>query len=100
MIFEENFIFLRKLIKKYKSHNITEEEKNDFQRIFKIWCFNEISLFSLCIISGNYKLAELIIRNISEQDLKEVDLIQLTQFVKMLELPYFAYVRIDLLDLS
>lgn len=98
MIFEDNFAFLRTLIKRFKTKQATHTEQEFFKKIFRIWCFNEISLFSLCVISGNYRLADKIIRDVSVSEMKEVDTIQLTQFVKMLELPYFSYVRIELID--
>lgn len=57
MIFEDNFAFLRKLIKRARQNLLQPQEQEEFVKIFKIWCFNAVSLFSLCVISGLYSLA-------------------------------------------
>ena len=100
LVFENNFKFLRVLLKKIKTKKFENQDLEAFKNIFKMWCYHSISLFSLCIISGNYQFALEIIKEISLEELKEVDLLHLTQFVKMIELPYFAYIRIDLLDMD
>lgn len=98
LIFEEHFAFLRDLLAKVKSGQAGEEELNAFKDIVVFWCHDKISLFSLSIMSGKYKLAYDVINDFTKTAFGERQLLQLTMVVKMLELPYLSQVRIDLLD--
>ena len=96
--FEENFAFLRELFNKIKNDKATNEEKQSFKFVLQFWCYDKISLFSLCILAGKYSLAYKVISDFSNENLREKQLLQLTTVAKMLELPYYSQIRIDLLD--
>lgn len=96
----KSFSFLKKFIKRVKNNDITVEEKEHFQLIMEIWTHHSISMFSLCIASGKYKMAHYIILKIAQEEIKKIDIEQFQLFVEMLELPYFSYIRIDLLKFN
>lgn len=100
LIFEENFKFLRDLLKAVKYQRASEKELTLYKEVFSIWIYHDLSFFSLCILSGNYRQAyETLVENFTDEP-SERDLLQLSEFVKTLELPYLSYIRVDLLDLK
>jgi hypothetical protein len=94
LVFEESFSFLRQLILKVKRNQITEEEKEIFTKVFNFWAKDDLSILVLALISGNYKLFYKLIITISNRELNEVDLVAFTKIVTLLELSYFAYIRL------
>jgi hypothetical protein len=92
--FEESFSFLRKLILKVKRDQVNEEEKQIYKQIFSFWSKDDLSILVLALISGNYKLFYKLIITISNRELNEVDLVAFTKIVTLLELSYFAYIRL------
>lgn len=100
LIFEENFKFLRDLLKAVKYQRATDKEFALFKEVYSIWMYHDLSFFSLCVLSGNYRQAyETLVENFTNEP-SERDLMQLSEFVKTLELPYLSYIRVDLLDLK
>lgn len=97
---DKSFTFLRKFIKRVKTENIAVQEKEYFRIIMETWACHPISMFSLCIASGKYKMAHYIILKIAQDEIKKMDIEQFQLFVEMLELPYFSYIRIDLLKFN
>ncbi len=100
VIFEENFKFVRDLFKEIRNNQATNQHLLTFKEIFQLWCCDPISLFGLCLMAGTYRLAFEVIFDHCSGDLHEKELIQLTNVVKMIELPYFSQIRMDLLDLT
>lgn len=98
VVFEENFVFVRNLLKAIKTDASSLAEKQYFKEILQFWCHDNISLFSLSIMAGRYELAHKIISQLAMKNVTEKQLLQLTMVVKMLELPYSSQIRIDLLD--
>lgn len=98
VIFEENFRFVRDLLKDVRNKNATSQQLLTFKEIFLLWCYDPISLFGLCLMAGIYQIAFEVIYDHCSDDLHERELIQLTNVVKMIELPYFSQIRMDLLD--
>jgi len=100
VIFEENFRFVRDLLKDVRNRSATPQQILTFREIFRLWCYDPISLFGLCLMAGIYQIAFEVIYDHCSDDLHERELIQLTNVVKMIELPYFSQIRMDLLDLQ
>lgn len=94
--FENSFTFLRRLIYKYKTGNLCENEKEIYEKVFVFWAHYDMSMMVFSIISGNYQLFYELIIKISSRELDEIDLLALTKFVTFLELPQFAYIRLGI----
>lgn len=99
-ISDHSFAFLRDFIKKVKIGKLTPAENTHFLKIVELWSLNNMASFGLCIASGKYKMAYSIIVWIAQNEIKKHDIDQLHTFIMMLEAPYFAYTRIDLLKFN
>lgn len=69
-----------------------------FASLFQSWCHNSPSALSLCLLTSNYELAYLIIKNLAEQEVTFQLLTQLDVLVQLLESPIFLKLRLQLLE--
>lgn len=69
-----------------------------FATLFKSWCFNPPSAIALCLLTSNYELSYLIIKNLSELEVTSQLLTQLDVLIQLLELPIFIKLRLQLLE--
>ncbi|RCK63316.1 Vacuole morphology and inheritance protein 14 [Candida viswanathii] len=85
--------------KKLKNLDSTKlEDWQLFASLFQSWCHNAPSAISLCLLTSNYELSFLIIKNLSELEVTSQLLIQLDVLVQLLELPIFMKLRLNLLE--
>lgn len=85
--------------KKLKNLDSTKlEDWQLFASLFQSWCHNPPSAISLCLLTTNYELSFLIIKNLSELEITSQLLIQLDILVQLLELPIFMKLRLNLLE--
>ncbi|EDO18729.1 hypothetical protein Kpol_1055p86 [Vanderwaltozyma polyspora DSM 70294] len=69
-----------------------------FNTLFKWWCYNPVSVISLCLVSENYDLAYSVLQAYVNYDLGLSDLVQLDVLVQLLESPVFTRMRLQLLE--
>jgi vacuole morphology and inheritance protein 14 len=69
-----------------------------FATLFQSWCHNAPSALLLCLLTSNYELAFLIIKNLGETEIDFELLTQLDILVQLLELPIFVKLRLQLLE--
>lgn len=69
-----------------------------FATLFQSWCHLATLALSLCLLTSNYELAYLIIKNISEQEVSYQLLMHLDILVQLIELPIFLKLRMQLLE--
>lgn len=81
--------------------NFDLSEKNDwslFSTLFQCWSYNVPSALSLCLLTSNYELAYLIIKNLAETEVSFQLLTQLDVLVQLLESHIFLKLRLQLLE--
>ncbi|CAO0797422.1 unnamed protein product [Mucor circinelloides] len=77
-------------------------EHKDNQRLFnalyRSWCHNAVSAFSLCLLSQVYEHAANMLQIFAELEITVNMLIQVDKLVQLLESPVFTYLRLQLLE--
>lgn len=86
----------RKKLKNLDVYKI--EDWNLFASLFQSWCHSPPSALSLCLLSSNYELSYLIIKNLAELEVTFQLLTQLDILVQLLETPIFLKLRLQLLE--
>ncbi|EGW33874.1 uncharacterized protein SPAPADRAFT_148054 [Spathaspora passalidarum NRRL Y-27907] len=85
--------------KKLKNLDVYKlEDWQLFASLFQSWCHNAPSALSLCLLTSNYELAFLIIKNLSESEVTFQLLTQLDVLIQLLESPIFLKLRLQLLE--
>ena len=85
--------------KKLKSLDVYKlEDWALFATLFQSWCHNSPSALSLCLLTSNYELGYLIIKNLSELEMTFKLLTELDVLVQLLESPIFLKLRLQLLE--
>lgn len=69
-----------------------------FSTLFQSWCHNAPSALSICLLTSNYELAFLIIKNLGEMEVNYQLLAQLDILIQLLETPIFLKLRLQLLE--
>ncbi|RLV86742.1 Vacuole morphology and inheritance protein 14 [Meyerozyma sp. JA9] len=81
-----------------KLKNLGLDDWNLFATLFKSWCHNPACALSLCLLTSQYELGFLIIKNLSESEVNLQLLTQLDVLVQLLESPIFLKLRLQLLE--
>lgn len=90
---------LQDLRKKLKNLDIYKSEDWVlFSSLFQSWCHNAPSAISLCLLTSNYELSFLIIKNLAELEVTFQLLTQLDILVQLLESHIFLKLRLQLLE--
>lgn len=85
--------------KKLKSLDVYKlDDWQIFATLFQSWCHNAPLALSLCLLTSNYELAYLIIKNISELEVTYQLLVQLDILIQLIESPIFLKLRLQLLE--
>ncbi|CAO3661294.1 unnamed protein product [Rhizopus stolonifer] len=69
-----------------------------FNTLYKSWCHNAISAFSLCLLAQTYEHASNMLQTFAELEITVNLLIQVDKLVQLLESPVFTYLRLQLLE--
>lgn len=69
-----------------------------FSTLFKAWCHSPAAALLLCLLTGNYNLAYLIVQRLAEYEVTFTLLSQVDVLVQLLELPVFTKLRLQLLE--
>lgn len=107
----DDIIFVRMMIQILSTNLITASEVESlrkklrsgdegmfFRTLFKAWCYNPVSVISLCLVSENYEMAYSVLQAFANYDLSLNDLVQLDVLVQLLESPVFTRMRLQLLE--
>ncbi|CRG87728.1 hypothetical protein PISL3812_04748 [Talaromyces islandicus] len=69
-----------------------------FIALFRSWCHNAVSTFSLCLLAQAYEQAYNLLQIFAELEMTVNMLIQIDKLVQLLESPVFTYLRLQLLE--
>ncbi|KAL5337921.1 vacuolar protein 14 C-terminal Fig4p binding-domain-containing protein [Aspergillus crustosus] len=69
-----------------------------FVTLFRSWCHNAVSTFSLCLLAQAYEQAYNLLQVFAELEMTINMLIQIDKLVQLLESPVFTYLRLQLLE--
>ncbi|KAI9336373.1 vacuolar protein 14 C-terminal Fig4p binding-domain-containing protein [Obelidium mucronatum] len=69
-----------------------------FAVLYRCWCHNPISTFTLCLLSQAYEHAASLLPLFSELEITVQFLIQVDKLVQLIESPVFTYLRLQLLE--
>ncbi|KAI8997013.1 vacuolar protein 14 C-terminal Fig4p binding-domain-containing protein [Pilobolus umbonatus] len=76
----------------------TKENQRLFNVLYKSWCHNAVSAFSLCLLAQVYEHAANMLQVFAELEITVNMLIQVDKLVQLLESPVFTYLRLQLLE--
>ena len=65
--------------------------------MYRLWANDPVSCVSLCMLSQKFKLASKILQVMSVSTLEMDSLIHLSQISKMIDMPHYSFVRMQLL---
>ena len=72
-----------------------------FAALFRCWCHNPVSTFSLCLLAQAYDLSFALVKRFSQmEDVTVGFLMQIDKLVYLLESPIFVHLRLQLLDVE
>ena len=75
---------LRNLLKDIKN-TTKEEDKQFFEKLFKIWCINPVSCLILCLIAEDFELSFHLLNKFGEIKLTQENYLEYAQLVNVLE---------------
>ncbi|KAL4798573.1 vacuolar protein 14 C-terminal Fig4p binding-domain-containing protein [Aspergillus venezuelensis] len=76
----------------------SREGQTFFVALFRSWCHNAVSTFSLCLLAQAYEQAYNLLQVFAELEMTINMLIQIDKLVQLLESPVFTYLRLQLLE--
>ncbi|KAJ5733885.1 hypothetical protein N7493_002671 [Penicillium malachiteum] len=76
----------------------SREGQTLFLTLFRSWCHNAVSTFSLCLLAQAYEQAYNLLQIFAELEMTVNMLIQIDKLVQLLESPVFTYLRLQLLE--
>lgn len=85
---------LRKRLRNLES----KEGQTLFVALFRSWCHNAVSTFSLCLLAQAYEQAYNLLQTFADLEMTVNMLIQIDKLVQLLESPVFTYLRLQLLE--
>lgn len=77
---------------------IQNPESDLFGSLFEIWASDPISCISLSLLAGRYRLASQLVLLMSLANMKVGMLVRLAQIAKLLDMPHYARLRMQLLQ--
>ncbi|UZO23063.1 uncharacterized protein OCT59_015409 [Rhizophagus irregularis] len=111
---EEDIEFASNMVQNLNSILITTPELSDlrkrlknletkdgqmlFTALYKSWCHNPVSTFSLCLLAQAYEHAANLLQSFADLDITVNLLIQIDKLVQLIESPVFTYLRLQLLE--
>ncbi|KAJ5082924.1 Protein VAC14 [Penicillium argentinense] len=111
---EEDIEFASIMVQNLNNNLITAPELSDMRKrlrnldskegqlffvaLFRSWCHNPVSTFSLCLLAQAYEQAYNLLQIFAELEMTVNMLIQIDKLVQLLESPVFTYLRLQLLE--
>ncbi|CAK9146249.1 unnamed protein product [Ilex paraguariensis] len=71
--------------------------KDLFLSLYPSWCHSPMATISLCFLAQTYQHASSVIQSLAEEDINVKFLVQLDKLIHLLEIPVFAYLRLQVL---
>ncbi|KAL0950290.1 hypothetical protein HGRIS_010269 [Hohenbuehelia grisea] len=84
--------------KRLKSVETRQDGQALFTTLYRCWCHNAVSLFSLCLLAQAYEHASNLLYIIADLEITVQMLVQVDKLVQLIESPVFTYLRLQLLE--
>jgi len=84
--------------KRLKSLETRQDGQVLFTTLYRSWCHNAVSLFSLCLLAQAYEHASNLLYIFADLDITVQMLVQIDKLVQLIESPVFTYIRLQLLE--
>jgi len=91
---------LRLVLKASFKPNALPQDRQLFESLFRCWCHNPVSTYSLCLLAQAYQLSFALIRRFSSVEISVGFLMQLDKLVQLMESPIFISLRLQLLEVD
>ncbi|KAI0057608.1 ARM repeat-containing protein [Artomyces pyxidatus] len=112
---EEDLEFASSIVQKLSMILITSPELADFRKrlksletrqdgqalfvtLYRSWCHNAVSVFSLCLLAQAYEHASNLLSIFADLEITVQLLVQIDKLVQLIESPVFTYLRLQLLE--
>ncbi|KAI5993628.1 vacuolar protein 14 C-terminal Fig4p binding-domain-containing protein [Pisolithus albus] len=69
-----------------------------FVTLYRSWCHNAVSVFSLCLLAQAYEHASNLLSIFADLEITIAMLVQIDKLVQLIESPVFTYLRLQLLE--
>ncbi|KIJ69781.1 hypothetical protein HYDPIDRAFT_22946 [Hydnomerulius pinastri MD-312] len=84
--------------KRLKSLETRQDGQALFTTLYRSWCHNAVSVFSLCLLAQAYEHASNLLSIFADLEITVAMLVQVDKLVQLIESPVFTYLRLQLLE--
>ncbi|KAF8204638.1 vacuolar protein 14 C-terminal Fig4p binding-domain-containing protein [Pholiota molesta] len=84
--------------KRLKSLESRHDGQALFTTLYRSWCHNAVSVFSLCLLAQAYEHASNLLQIFADLEITVPMLVQVDKLVQLIESPVFTYIRLQLLE--
>ncbi|KAF4619657.1 hypothetical protein D9613_005002 [Agrocybe pediades] len=84
--------------KRLKSLETRQDGQALFTTLYRSWCHNAVSVFSLCLLAQAYEHASNLLHIFADLEITVPMLVQVDKLVQLIESPVFTYIRLQLLE--
>ncbi|KAH8830263.1 vacuolar protein 14 C-terminal Fig4p binding-domain-containing protein [Flagelloscypha sp. PMI_526] len=84
--------------KRLKSLETRQDGQALFTTLYRSWCHNAVSVFSLCLLAQAYEHASSLLQIFADLEITVAMLVQIDKLVQLIESPVFTYLRLQLLE--
>ncbi|KIY49481.1 ARM repeat-containing protein, partial [Fistulina hepatica ATCC 64428] len=84
--------------KRLKSVETRQDGQALFTSLYRSWCHNAVSVFSLCLLAQAYEHASNLLYIFADLEITVPMLVQVDKLVQLIESPVFTYLRLQLLE--
>ncbi|KAL1680725.1 vacuolar protein 14 C-terminal Fig4p binding-domain-containing protein, partial [Schizophyllum commune] len=84
--------------KRLKSLETRQDGQALFTTLYRSWCHNAVSVFSLCLLAQAYEHASNLLYIFADLEITVPMLVQIDKLVQLIESPVFTYIRLQLLE--
>jgi len=84
--------------RRLKSLETRQDGQALFVALYRSWCHNAVSVFSLCLLAQAYEHASNLLGIFAELEITVSLLVQIDKLVQLIESPVFTYLRLQLLE--
>ncbi|CAD8103694.1 unnamed protein product [Paramecium sonneborni] len=101
LISEKELQSLRNILRNLKHEKDEKQRQHNqeiFETLYRTFCYNSMSVITLCLLSEEYELAYNIIISFSEVEVNQYILLEIAQLINVLETPVFIFLRLQLLE--
>ncbi|KAF8914235.1 vacuolar protein 14 C-terminal Fig4p binding-domain-containing protein [Gymnopilus junonius] len=84
--------------KRLKGLETKQDGQTLFTTLYRSWCHNAVSVFSLCLLAQAYEHASNLLHIFADLEITVPMLVQVDKLVQLIESPVFTYIRLQLLE--